>query len=187
MITTLKKTKEVLGITGVESDLQIISLIPQVQADYLHIRNKPFDTGRVLTVTAGATTAGDITVTANDTEYTIAVKAGESAVVVAQRIAGNIGNTEVIDNKVRFIGEIFALTFSGGTTGATATVSDMGNLYPVNAEMTAINMINYHLQAQDGIGKASESLGDYSVTYDRGFNQYPQNVIGSITRYAVIT
>jgi hypothetical protein len=44
MITTLEQVKLVLGITTDTKDTLIEALIPLVEADYLFIRNKAFDT-----------------------------------------------------------------------------------------------------------------------------------------------
>jgi hypothetical protein len=42
-ITNLENVKTILGITSSATDSYITALIPMVEADYLLIRNKPFD------------------------------------------------------------------------------------------------------------------------------------------------
>jgi hypothetical protein len=42
-ITNLENVKTILGITSSVTDSYITALIPMVEADYLLIRNKPFD------------------------------------------------------------------------------------------------------------------------------------------------
>ncbi len=110
-ITTLENVKTLAGITSVDYDRddRIEALIPQVEEDYLSIRNHPFDTG----------STGDI-------------------------------------------------------------------IYPNGAELTAVKMIQFHLNEQ--VGVASESLGDHTVSYDRGGNSgtvgfYPGVITGRIKKY----
>lgn len=190
-ITTLYTVKNLLNITDASQDNWIVALIPVVESDYEFIRNKPFATFTKLTITNGATADGDITVTLSDAEldleYNIKVKSGDSTVLVAQRIANyfNRKSIRADGDDVLFIGSGLVLTFDGGTTGATATITGMGTYYPDNAEFTATKMINYHMATKDAMGKQSESLGDYSVTYDRGQTSadYPVDIVGGIKRY----
>lgn len=108
-ITTLEKTKLVLGINNNDYDARITALIPMIEQEYLDIRNKPFD---------------------ND----------ELGAVV----------------------------------------------YPTNAELTAIKMIGHNLFSIRDTNKKSESLGDYSVSFQdvSGMSAYPSSIIGSIRKYA---
>ena len=185
-ITTLTNAKDLLNITNNDKDLWIAALIPKVEADYQQIRNKPFDTGNTLTVTSAATSAGDVTVIVDGVDYGIEVKSGDSTMLVAQRIYDYFThNVRISGSAVTFTGKAFTLAFDGGTTGVTATLSGMATIYPDDAEFTAIKMINYHLKTSDAMGKVSESLGDYSVSYDRGESSadYPKDIVGGIKRY----
>lgn len=193
-ITTWAKVKAVLDLADTKETL-VGTLIPLVEADYVAIRNRPFDTYTKLTVTNAATADGDITITISDAisdfNYKVKVKDGDSTFLVAQRIANyfNRKNVKADGDDVLFISSGVSLTFNGGTTGVEATVTAMANYYPSGAEFTAIKMINYHLKTTDAMGKASESLGDYSVSYDRGATtaDYPKDIVGNIKRYAVWT
>ena len=192
-ITTWAKAKSVLELDD-DKETLVEALIPLVEADYEAIRNKAFDTYTKLTVTNGATADGDITVTVSDAyselSYDVKVKENDSTFLVAQRIASRLDNRNVVADKddVLFFGVGLVLSFDGGTTGATADVTGMATHYPKGAEYTAIKMINYHLQAADAMGLASESLGDYSVSYDRGATiaDYPKDVVGNIKRHVKI-
>ena len=104
MITTWAKVQTILNLETSQITL-VEELIPLVQQDYLHIRNKPFD------------------------------------------------------------------------------VEGADTIYPIGAEMTAIKMIEHHLSGQRA-GVASESLGDYSVSYQQDATDYPHSIIGGIKRYA---
>jgi len=194
-ITTLCKVRTILGITDTGQDAMIEALIPVVESDYEAIRNKPFDTCAKLTVTNAATSDGDITITisdaSNELEYDIALKDGDSTMLVAQRIADYFGqkNIRADGSDVLFVGSGIVVEFDGGTTGADATVTAMATCYPGNAEFTAVKMINYHMATKDAMGKQSESLGDYSVTYDRGVTSadYPNDIVGGIKRYVSLS
>ena len=194
-ITTLCKVRTILGITDTGQDAMIEALIPVVESDYEAIRNKPFDTCAKLTITNAATSDGDITITVsdatNDFEYDIAVRDGDSTMLIAQRIASYFNRKSIIadGDDVLFIGTGVVLDFDGGTTGADATVTAMATYYPDSAEFTAIKMINYHMATKDAMGKQSESLGDYSVTYDRGVTSadYPNDIVGGIKRYVSLS
>lgn len=190
-ITTLPTVKSLLNIDSTGQDAWITALIPVVESDYKSIRNKPFDTCVTLTIDSDASADGDITLTISDAntdlEYDITVKNGDSTMLVAQRIADYFNRTNVSadGSDVLFIGTGIVVAFNAGTTGVTATVTGMATCYPGNAGFTAAKMINYHMATKDGMGKASESLGDYSVSYDRGVTSadYPNDIVGGIKRY----
>ena len=191
MITTLMRAKTVLNITTSDKDLQIDELIPLVEQDYLHIRNKPFDVGNTLTVTAPCAADGDLTVTYNDANFTVPVLNGDNTLVVARKIAFAIdrvtqGVVTVSGSSVTFLGYA-TLTFAAGGTGVTTTISGIDTIYPVGAESTAIKMINHHLTG-GAAGVASESLGDYSVSYrEEQDADYPRSITGGIKRYVSFT
>jgi hypothetical protein len=191
-ITTWSKVQDVLDLDDSQETL-VDTLIPLVEEDYLQIRNKPFETGETLTIDDPATADGDVTVTiitsAGAYEHEIEVNSGDDETVVAQKIylvLGYIyGNAiEVEEEVVTIKGKGFVLSFDGGDTGVTATTSGMQTFYSNGAEMTAIRMIKYQLDS-DKIGVKSESLGDYSISYDTaGGVNYPKSIMGGIKRYA---
>lgn len=55
-------------------------------------------------------------------------------------------------------------------------------VYPDGSELTAAQMIGYHLfgPAQ---GAASEKVDDYSITAEERVEGYPRSIIGAIARY----
>ena len=56
--------------------------------------------------------------------------------------------------------------------------------YPAGSELTAIKMISWQLNNTNSFGKTSESLGDYSVSYQtNGFSEYPASITGAIKKY----
>ena len=192
-ITTWLRAQLILGLDAA-LQAQVEELIPLVENDYLRIRNKPFETGNILTVTAPATVAGNVTVTIDGNDTETAVSAGDSIFTVAQKILTSHRRAfsykaEPDGNAVNFIAtEPIALTFNGAATGVTATVSGWTTIYPTGAEYTAIKMIGYHLEAGTGGAKTSESLGDYSVSYAPGrVSGYPDTITGSIKRFVDFT
>ncbi len=114
-ITTLERVKLYLTLTDTTKDDLISFLIPLVEADFLRIRNKAFDTD--------------------------------------------------------------------ADTGAI--------VYPNGAEITAIQMIAYHLydSSQEGLAGAvkSESLSRHSITYAELVNGYPGDLVKKIQRYNTMT
>jgi hypothetical protein len=199
-ITTLASYKSILGITStdVPRDNQITALIPQVEADFLRIRNRPFDIGVTLQVTVGATVAGNISVTIDTSICTIAVLAGDNIARVARKImsalTGGYWYNVTLDNATLTIWSKYADTEvevafdDTDATGVTATVTDTATLYPTGAEFTAVKMIQFHMGAGKGVGISSESLGDHSIVYDTALgskiSDYPKAVVGGIKRYA---
>ena len=190
-ITTWLRAQLILGLDAA-LQAQVEELIPLVENDYLRIRNKPFETGNILTITSPATVAGNVTVTIDGNDTETAVSAGDSIFTVAQKILTSHRRSyyykaQADGNAVNFIAtEPIALTFNGAATGVTAAVSGWTTIYPMGAEYTAIKMIGYHLEG--GGAKTSESLGDYSVSYAPGrLGGYPDTITGSIKRFVDFT
>ena len=194
-ITTWTQAQLILGLPAAEQT-RVEALIPLVEEDYLHIRNKPFDVGNVLTVATGAANDGDVTITVNGTDFDVTVAAGDNTIIVARKIMFRLlrlFNVTSAGNTVTFMGHT-TLAFNGAGTGATATAAGVDIIYPTGAELTAIKMIQFHMTAgavAGGLGKTSETLGDYSVTFAGGqgtsIGDYPKDVVGGIKRYVSFT
>lgn len=57
-------------------------------------------------------------------------------------------------------------------------------VYPAGSEMTAIKMISWQLYNANSFGKSSESLGDYSVSYEQNrISEYPLTITNQIKKY----
>lgn len=57
-------------------------------------------------------------------------------------------------------------------------------VYPAGSEMTAIKMIDWQMNNAKSYGKKSESLGDYSVSYeDAKISEYPLALTNVIRKY----
>lgn len=215
-ITTWANVKSVLELSTTKQTI-VEALIPFVEDDYKNIRNKDFDLVTKLQVTAGASAGGDLTVTIDEFDYTIAVENGDSVQTVVWKIAYGLrsvfrklsvdgdtiyfddlpmitthrGLRGTIQNEKSFFFthnyppiNAVEVSFNGGTTGAAATVTSHYTHYPPGAEMTAIQMIQFQLNTKKYVGAVSESLGDHSITYDRGgASLYPPSITKSIKRY----
>ena len=70
--------------------------------------------------------------------------------------------------------------------GKAFDVDEDDIVYPVGSELTAIKMIQYTVSTLKSQGVKSESIGDYSVTFDTMVGAYPESLINSIVRYATI-
>ena len=212
-ITTLYNVKDILNITDTANDLWIEKLIPLVESDYLHIRNKPFATATKITVeTTGLPADEEMTLeignyaavggTAQGYEYTINLRANDTANMIVYRIINQIkpsgyfnftvGDTAT-DSAEVYITERFPpfqeyisvldMTLAASTS-ITETIEKMQTIYPNGSELTAAQMIQHQMGKPAGV--KSESLGDYSVTYADMQGGYPKSITGQIARYAVM-
>jgi len=214
-IVSLGKVKTLLGKTDNDDDARIAALIPQLEKEYLNIRNKPFDEGTRLTieVSSGLGADEEITVTignyaavgatAQGWEYDIDLRAGDTADIIARRIATQIKPTSyyiihlstvnsttaemhVIDRFPDVMETYSVLDFTvDASTAITTTIAKMQTFYPDGSENTIAQMINHKLT--DSAGVQSESLGDYSVTYtEAGAAGYPRSITSGIKRFVVM-
>lgn len=185
-ITTLNKVNTILGLSG-QDDL-VNSLIPLVEEEYLNIRNRPFDIAQVITVTAPCDTTNSLEILIGDVYYYVDLKELDTEEIIARKIyhafrhtysVKQSGATVTLSNLEGF------LSISDSITGAEFTVSGPDTIYPIGAEMTAIQMIGYRIAKQSSQGIASESLGDHSVSYEQtaGGVEYPKSITGSIKRF----
>lgn len=89
------------------------------------------------------------------------------------------------DSKDTLIEKLIPLVESDflGIRNAPFDTDDEGKtIYPDGAELTAIQMIAYHLNTIQQIGIASESLAEHSITFAQG-KGYPDAITKKITRY----
>ena len=183
-ITTLAQYKLIKGITGTAQDAQITAMIPMVESDFLSIRNRPFDVGFTIQVTAGATADGNLTFTVDFSDILIDIANGDSIYIVAQKIAHVLGGRLNGDTITLITPYIY--TFDAGGTGVTADISGVGTLYPDGSERTAIDMLHWQLSGGgQSAGVTSEALGKYSISYDTGQSAggYPKSIAGAIKRF----
>ena len=210
-ITTLTKVKRLLNKADTDSDAWIDALIPQVESDYKHIRGKPFDEGTKLKFESSGLPADEkmtLTIgnyasvggTAAGLEYDIVLRKDDTADRIAWRTMAKIqpslyyglklGSASTSEAEVYFVEqypsrlESYSVLDLSAThsTSITSTVSKRETIYPDGAEMTAAQMIGYQMNKPGGV--KSESLGDYSVTYDDASGGYPNSITGQIQRYA---
>ena len=211
-ITSLANYRNLTNPASTAPDSWITALIDQVEADYEHIRNKPFDKGTILSIaTSGLPADEEITVTVGNFaavggtdsgwEHDVTLRENDTADIIATRIINQIqptayylmtlstASTSVADINLmdRFpdrMENYSVIDLSLETsTSITTTIARLQTLYPKGAEMTAVQMINYLMSNSGGV--KSESLGDYSVTYEEVGSNYPKSVTAGIRRYVV--
>ena len=182
-ITTLNTVKAVLQIADATKDTLITTLMPLVEADYLNIRNKPFDEGITITIDDPATADDDLIFTVGTTDITVPVLNGDSVNKIARMVALALGGTYTL-NVVTLL-TVNDYTLNATTTGVTATISNVEYIYPIGAEQTAIGMISHLINTANNTSILSESLGDYSVTFDKGMSAggYPKSITSAIRKY----
>ena len=200
-ITTWANVQAILELAAAKQTL-VNALIPQIEADYQAIRNKPFDIGKTLTVTGAPSSDGNIKVTLGDYSFYVAVENGDSVELVARKIKVEIGSTfyysvngvdrlyditvvgAVLTFKNKYSDTELTITFEDtDTTATTATVSQTQIIYPDGSEMTAIQMINWRLQKIPA-GVTSDKLGDFSQNFESGGGIYPAAISRSIKKFA---
>ena len=205
-ITTLSNVKSILGITSTADDAQITALIPQVEEDYINIRNKPFDVATKVTYSDASTAGGEIEFSIGSKSELVEFNAGDTVAIIARKTRNQIKPTpyysiDPTSDAVYFTEKheqvtdsISVLDLEAESTSVTATVTKMQTVYPKGAEFTAAKMIQFHMTAgtaAGGLGKTSETLGDYSVTFASGqganIGDYPKDVVGGIKRYVSFT
>lgn len=173
-ITTSANVKTFLGISGSAQDALIALLIPLVEADFLSIRNKPWDTE----VEEELVGIGD----GSNVAFTLAkkpvVKDSETIYVAKDKETGYTINLTT--------GVVTFTTAPAAGEQVHADYEATAFYYPNGAELVAIKMIGWLIQAQKSLGVQSESLGDYSVTFEKGngVRGYPESITGDIKRYA---
>ena len=212
-ITTLANVKTLLNLsTATTDDAWITALIPQVEADYEHIRGKPFDIATKLNITSSGLPADEeieiemgnsaaVGGTASGLEYDVRLRENDTAEMIAYRIAAamkpsgyfnfSLANMSSSSADI-YLTERFPSfqewlsvldVIVTASTSLTATATPMEIVYPAGAEMTAAQMIQYQMSKPGGM--KAESLGDYSVTYDDAAGGYPKSIMGQIVRFAV--
>jgi hypothetical protein len=218
-ITTLTRVKALLGKTDNDSDLQMSALIEQVENDYLAIRGKPFEEGTLVTLemTTSLTADEEITITignfaqiggtSNGWEFDVNLRKDDTADIIAKRIITQIKPTSyytmflssansttaklyMMDRFPDVMENYSVLDLEIDTSAQiTTTIQKMQTIYPDGAEMTAVQMMQFHVNAIESAGVTGESLGDYSVQYAGNvqgvMGSYPKSVVGGIKRFAV--
>ena len=190
-ITTWGEIQTILDLpAGLQTRVE--AMIPHIEDDYVRIRNRAFDTGDTLTITDLAAADGELTVSIGTANFMVSVEAGDSEALVARKIhfaLAQSGRYRVsLDGAaVTIISRLDMIALDPAGTGVTATTTGIQTVYPDGAEMTAIRMLQFQLNAGKGAGISSESLGDHSVTYDTGLGawvrDYPKSVVGGIKRH----
>ena len=213
-ITTLSNVKTLLNLSTSDTskDAWITALIAQVESDYEQIRGKQFDFATKLNITSSGLPADEeieigvgnsarVGGTASGLEYDVRLRANDTADMIAYRIiasmkpsgyfnfslanmsssSADIYLTERFPSFQEWLSVLDVTVTS--STSLTATATPMQTIYPTGAEMTAVQMVQYLMSKPGGV--KSESLGDYSVTYDDAAGGYPKSIMGQIVRFAV--
>lgn len=173
-IVTRANVKTLLNISTTASDDWIDALIPQVESDYVHIRNRPFETGTKLTVeTTGLPADEEMSLElgnyatvgepAKGWNYIVWLRENDTANMIIYRIINQIkpsgyfnftvgdsatdsAEVYITERFPQFQENISVLDVTvDASTSITETIEKMQTIYPKGSELTAAQMIHHHL------------------------------------------
>jgi|WetSurMetagenome_2_1015567.scaffolds.fasta_scaffold287282_3 hypothetical protein len=164
MILTLAEAKNLLGLTDTSLDSRLTAILPIVESDCYIITKNDF---MVKEYEITSITSGLINVV-NDLAVgdTVMIYSGENGqepmtVLTASGTQIAIANESLVDE------------------GANSLIKMK---YPKGLKLVAAKMAKYKIEDSPGI--KSESLSQYSVTYDTNVEGYPQSIINDLRRYS---
>jgi hypothetical protein len=189
-IVTIEKVNLFGRIEGIGNDILIQELIPEIEADYLMLRNRPFP------VISGNITDGSAVISL--------VQRYDADVVEYQN--GNNFNGENYDYYDHLFDELTEGMTVSDVTGSNvfgkiisidklnqAITLDSNSketvfgkklyVYPVGCQLVASEMIKYQMSKRY-VG--SESFGDYSFTNEQMIGGYPKSIVGKINRFVSV-
>ena len=211
-ITTVDRVKTLLNITSTTKDAWIEALIPQVEEDYISIRNRPFDVGTMVTVeTTGLAADEEITITignfaavsgtAQGYEYDVRLRENDTASMITRRIKNQIqlspyfftkpipvsststsAEIQFIEKMEDFMENISVLDFTVTSTGNATFEVDKQQTFYPDGAEIAAAQM-INFNLDKPSGAQSESLGDHSISYGDATGGYPKSITGRIRRY----
>jgi hypothetical protein len=184
MLINLAQTKILLQIASTDTtkDALITALIPEAEAKYLQIRNKPFlqfsgdltNTDKTVSNVAAYPVPDDIDVYSDEDfiNYNLSV----------QSYIFNSANS--IDNYITAI-DAENNTLEIDTAASTTASTVIFTAYPLGSKLTAAKLIQYFMSTSSMNGLKSESIGSYSYTKsgDGQTAGVPDDIYRSIKRY----
>lgn len=168
MIITKDQVKSILNMTG--NDSIISMLIPEAEAKYLQIRNRPFDQLRADTTAASSTLTN------------VFLSNGDSFKLSMLNRFDYLTNDD-IDS---YITELTDSTITVNAPAAESKTDQIFTVYPHTAKYTAAKLIQYLMNKNSMNGLQSENIGSYSWSKNSTGNPagVPADLYKSIKRYA---
>lgn len=187
-ITNTTTVKTFLKITDSASDALIAALIPEVEADFIMLQNRP------LIVITGNITTGSAVIAS------VARYRNDIGIYNQIVFEGDELNDDQIDHLfdqleegatvsdvtgLKVFGRIVSVDKLNQTVTISANSSETATgkklyIYPAGSQLVAAEMIKHMMNKKS---LQSESLGDYSYTNEQMINGYPESITKKIRRY----
>jgi len=202
MIVTRDEVKTFLGITGTDYDTLIDTYIPIITEDIVEYCNNTFVAkdpctyqAKIIyskTNTIAFVDSNPDTITDSDNGFITAGFISGDDIYIEGTIRNNGHFTaDTVEAGTLTLNDIDSLTAEDASENTTPTISLV--IFPKPLKIVASQMIGYQLfQINDTRGALRESLGDYSVTYDKpsdtivGGNMYPKDIIVGLAAYKYV-
>lgn len=189
-IVTLNKVKTFLNITDTTKDALITALIPEIEADFLLIRNKPF-----IVITGNLTTGAEFITNVErfDPNNTLYYQRYERLLsddqidhlfdqICEGMTVSDIAGTKVY-GKIINIDKFNQQITLDADASATATGEKL-YIYPEGCQLAAAEMLKYMMNKKYA---QSESFGDYSFSSEEMVSGYPKSITNKIRRFISFT
>ncbi len=185
MIITLDEVKSWLQITNSSKDLFIASMIPVVQDFVFAYTNNYFEilTDEVYRESNTISFVNSTPAKINDSQNQFVVMGFVPGIHI--RVQGSkfndgvyeVGNVEA-GSLTLAMGEVLVNEAVDSKVTTLITVVK----FPKGIKLPVAKLIGFHIDSQNAKGVQSESLGDYSISFQSGGN-YPQSLLNDLIPY----
>jgi len=182
ILVATSNVKLYTGITTTDYDYLIETLVPVIQADIVHYCNNSFINSTMYCHTDLITFSSTGSIATNDTSCELTDYWMSGSVLSVSGSIFNDNYFSVSTAASSYINTNESIVTESSATGKDIIITRVE--YPRDLPMIASRMIKYNISSQDDNNVASESLGDYSVSYvDIGANSYPSNIVKGLDKY----
>ncbi len=189
VLTATSSVKMLLNITSTTKDDMITAMIPKVIDDINYYTNNWFlqstryiYTNDINFSTGSSIAAGLMTLETTGWTFTEDFRAGDTIYISGTKFndgyytCATVGSSSIVTNEI--------MITEASTSGKLPLINRVD--FPRDLELIASQMVGYKVN-QEYQGKASESIGDYSISYiTLGTANYPPNILNSLNKYKLI-
>ena len=173
------------GIITTDYDYLIENLVPTVLEDIVEYCNNNFVNSTQYWRTDKISFSSNSTITISDTSMPLDYywKSGDKILVLGSIFNDGYYSISTVASSSLSINE--SISSESSSTGKIFSLHKVD--YPKDLPVIASRMIKHTITTLDDSNIASESLGDYSVSYvEVGANSYPQSIIKGLDKYRKI-